>query len=708
MQRLQTISKRLLITLTIFVQSFGFSLINIPRTYAQEAPSCPAVNGTVAPTGAGSYTFTFRPAGTGTPDCVWENAYYLWDPVTKVYTPRYDTRVCDSVTNVCEKIEWTFVSSENKYVENRTVISAPAPATTATPNTQNTGGSGTGTGTGSGTASQSTSSTISSGNGTNSSNTVDNTANTSVNGTITNNASVLSTLDSNATSGDSSALFNTTVGDVSTGDAAAIANVLNMIQSSWDPSQGGLTIFSADILANYYGDLLFDPSIALGNGTGSLNGITNTTNQDLTLNVTDNASIQNDINLNAVSGDATANGNTTVGNVSTGDAYAVANVINMINSMIQAGQSFIGSINIHGDLNGDILLPQSIMDILLGNGTGSSNTIASGSNTNLDVNNSSNYGITNNTNLGATTGNAEAGANTTVGNLSTGNAETNVNEMNLIGQNVQNSHGLLVFVNVLGSWVGMLFGAPGTSAISAGNGTDSTNTITNNANTDATINRDQNFAITNNLNLNAVSGDATANGNTTVGNVSSGNATTSANILNMINSTMKFTDWFGVLFINVFGSWDGSFGVNTASGEAQTGGMGAGRQAAQQNTTVATTASGASSGAGTVASASTGFKRALTNFVGGSGGGNQDDGDIDQGQAAAGSQDTTAAQATSSAATNESSSSDNDDNAPTVAAASVGDLRRNNNSVWWITGTAGLFGLLLLGGERLLLLMRKP
>lgn len=707
MNRLRNTSKQLLIALTIFVQSFGFSLINTPRLYAQEAevPSCPVTTGAQAPTGAGSQTFTFRPAGSGSPECVWENAYYFWSPATKAYTPRYDTHVCDPVTDICERVEWVYISAQSQYVEQRTVVSVPTPPPAPTDNatTQATTGGGGGD---AGTATQNTSSTVSSGNGTDSTNSVSNNTNTNVDGAITNNASVLTTLDSNATSGDASALFNTTVGDVSTGDAAAIANILNMIQSTWDPSQGDLTVFSADLLANYYGDLLLDPSIVLGNGTGSNNDITNNTNQNLTLNVTDNATIENDINLNAISGDATANGNTTVGDVSTGDAHAVANVINMINSMIQSGQSFIGSLNIHGDLNGDILLPQSIMDILLGNGTGANNSIANAGNTNVSVDSTSDYSITNNTDLGATTGNAGAEYNTTVGNLSTGNAETNVNEMNLIGQNVQNSHGLLVFVNVLGTWVGMLFGAPGTSAISAGNGTNSSNNITNSTNTNADINYEQNFSITNNLNLNATSGDATANANTTVGNVSSGNATSSANILNMINSTMNFTDWFGVLFINVFGSWDGSFGVDTESGERPVGGMGAGGQESGQEHTPAAANTSVGSDAGTVASASTGFRRALTNFVGGSGSG-QNGGDGAGGTEGTASDDAQVSSTSTLANPDGSdSSASNDDNAPVVA--STGDMPRSNNAVWWITGTAGLFGLLLLGGERLLLLIRKP
>ncbi len=39
---------------------------------------------------------------------------------------------------------------------------------------------------------------------------------------------------------------------------------------------------------------------------------------------------------------------------------------------------------------------------------------------------------------------------------------------------------------------------------------------------------------------------------------------------------MSFSDWFGVLFINVFGAWTGSFGVDTEAGGLASGGSGAG------------------------------------------------------------------------------------------------------------------------------------
>lgn len=595
MNMIRNTIKKSFIGLAVVVQVFGYSMMSFSRVAVADVTAapppeaavspapCPDVSGVKSPTGAASHTYTFNPD-----TCTWENAYYSWSPVTKQYTPKFSqTPVYNPDTNAWEHTTWDYVSSDGQYAAR--IISIPAtlaeqiaqgdgPASISA-NPQTTGANAN--------ALAQPNGSISAGNGTDSDNSVASDNDVDLNGNFSNNVSVLTTLDSNANSGNASVLQNTTVGDVATGNATAIANILNMIQSSWDPTNGDLNLFSADLFSNYTGDLLFDPSIALGNGTGSTNVIDDDNDQNLTLNVENNANITNDINLNVGSGNATANANTTVGDVSTGDATAVANVINMINSMITSGKSFIGSINLHGDLNGDILLPRSLMEILLGNGTGSSNSITGNNDTDIDADLNNNSNITNNTNLTADSGNAVAENNTTVGNLSTGNASTNVNEMNLVGQNVQGTKGLLVFVNVLGSWVGMLFGSPGTSSIVGGNGSNSTNSINSNNDTNVDLNVNNNYGITNNLNLNAASGDATASRNTTVGDVSTGNASSGVNLLNMINSNVNFTDWFGVLFINVFGNWQGSFGENTVAGnKPAAGGMGGG-----QPSSVSTTAS---------------------------------------------------------------------------------------------------------------------
>ena len=65
---------------------------------------------------------------------------------------------------------------------------------------------------------------------------------------------------------------------------------------------------------------------------------------------------------------------------------------------------------------------------------------------------------------------------------------------------------------------------------------------------------------------NAQSGNATVRNNTLGGNATTGDAKTSVNVMNLANSSFNLSDWFGILFINVFGNWYGSFGVDTAAG----------------------------------------------------------------------------------------------------------------------------------------------
>jgi hypothetical protein len=683
MKTTRALLRKTSIILVVAFHLLGVSVVGLPiAAAAQEAPvaTCPTVSGTLAPTGTAAHTFTFKPAGSPAPDCVWENAYYIWDPVTKVYTPKFDTYVCDSISGVCETVSWDFVTSDNQYVERRTVVYVPAPETTSEPSTSlsNDGPYGA--------TSQTTDRSIVSGNGTDSNNTIGGTSGSNLDLNYDNDVSIFSLLNSYSTSGDATALFNTTVGDVSTGDSASIANILNMIQSGWDPINGNLTVFSADLLANYYGDLLFDPSIVLGNGTGSNNLITDDSDQNLTLNVSNNAGIQNDINLVAESGDATANGNTSVGNLSTGDADVVANLINMINSSIVSGDSFIGSLNLYGTLDGDILLPESLMQILLGNGTSSNNTITDSNTTDIDIDQDTTSTITNNTDLTANSGNAEANNNTTVGDVSTGTASTNLNEMNVVGQQIQGTSGLLVFVNVLGSWVGMLFNTMGNALISADNGTNSTNLIESTANTNADIDVTNNYGITNNLNLTANSGNATANANTDVGNVSTGDATASANILNMINSTLNFSDWFGVLFINVFGDWSGSFGVDTLAGDNAVGGLGG-----SPSPTAATT-----NNSNNVVNTYSG-----SNNGGGSYSGTEQISSADLGQES----NTAKVLAASSSLGNGGPGSPTEIESTSSAGINSGS---SNKSTLWYVGMTGIFSILLFGGDRLLLLIRKP
>jgi hypothetical protein len=248
--------------------------------------------------------------------------------------------------------------------------------------------------------------------------------------------------------------------------------------------------------------------------------------------------------------------------------------MNLINSTVASGQSFIGTININGNLNGDILLPQGVLDSLLASTGPSSSNVASANLTdNSTTTNNTTEAITNAINSSTTTGNASVSGNTSAGSAVSGNAKGNITLLNLTGSNTVGKNDLLVFVNVLGKWVGVIMNAPtGSTAADLGggitqSGPGSNNVLASNVTDNSTTTNNANLAINNHVNVLAHSGDATVSNNTRGGNAQSGNAYTAVNILNMEGSNLSLSDWFGVLFINVFGFWNGSFGLNTSAGD---------------------------------------------------------------------------------------------------------------------------------------------
>jgi hypothetical protein len=370
------------------------------------------------------------------------------------------------------------------------------------------------------------------------------------------NSSINNNICSQANSGDASVTDNGHAGDATSGDAQSIATILNILQSITGLSGGNLATFIQNVYGDQFGDIYIDPatldyllnggcSLCSNGGNGSINN---------------NGQINNDIYLGANSGNADVSNNGSAGNATTGDATTLLNLVNIINSVIAANDSFIGIINIYGNLNGDILFPPDLLNTLFGS-NGSSGGGGSPGNVDLDVNNNQN--INNNVVLDATSGNATVSDNHHAGSATTGDASTNLTILNLTGNQVIGKNAILVFVNVLGKWVGMILNAPeGATSAALGNGSGSGCLC--GGDLDATINN--NAEINNNIHLSSQSGDASVIGNHHAGDATSGNATASANIVNIISSQLSFSDWFGILFINVFGTWTGSFGIDTEAG----------------------------------------------------------------------------------------------------------------------------------------------
>lgn len=578
--QLKTAARNFLCSLIILVQAIAFPSLAVAQEAAPEANNSsgttsssptaaqPEKPKTTVPTPAVSKDKTYKDNGDGT----WSNGEYTWNSTTKQTKPdKPQDYSYNPKTSQWDTKDWAYSSKTGRYEENKPAASSATPETAA----------------------KSTSDP-------NSSVKVDDdstgTFDLFFDGRISNSFS------SNATSGDALVQGNTQAGNALTGDAAAIATLINLLQSSWLGEDSQIATFINNIDGNVYGDLTIDPAkLAYNLPVGN-------SNSGVDVNIDTNGVIDNDIKLVATSGNATVDSNTTAGNATSGNATAMANVINMMNSAIQAGKSFLGMVNINGTFDGDILLPIGVLQSLIANNS-------SNRSSDLNVNSTANRTINNNVQTAAASGDAEVNSNTTAGDATSGNAQTAINTMNLVGQNLVGNNALLVFVNVLGEWVGMVVGPSGISSM---------NTVDAGGNQSVSVSATENSLINNRISVAAQSGTARVTNNTTAGDATSGNASATVNLLNMIGSNVQMTDWFGILFINVFGNWFGSFGADTANGgfsqspqpsapaNPGTGGIGGGSGVVTASTTPT------SSGGGTYYSSA---NRQVFGFIPGAGSG---------------------------------------------------------------------------------------
>jgi hypothetical protein len=516
-----------------------------PDPNLQSSPTPTPNNG---PTGSSAHTFHYNDS-TG----LWENDYYTYNPSTKETVPKFTLEyACNPDTLKWDTKMWQYIASDDAYEQVPLSLSvlpdgatvtqecpAPDPAVMSSTDTTGTDIGGTPAGdTQSATAANDLSTPNTNGPTNNNGNTQ----------SSTNGVTLNTNVNSNATSGNGLVVNNDDVAGVGTGNASAMANIVNMLQSQASFAGSGINTFTANIQGNVQGDFVIDPANLAQPASINPSTLSNTK-----ITAVNNGTINNNIALDATSGNATARNNDDVGSVTTGDATAIADVVNMINSVVAANQSFMGVINIYGDYSGNILMPVDSLNALLASSGGTADVTNT---TNADT--KSNMNINNNVSLGATSGTATAGNNDDVGSVTTGNAMTNLTILNLTGRQVVAANSLLVFVNVLGNWVGLIMDAPaGTTAAALGGGV-SNNAMLANA---SDISSTDNFAINNNITANARSGDATATNNDDVGSVATGNAKAGVNLANLINSNFSLSNWFGVLFINVFGNWHGNFGV---------------------------------------------------------------------------------------------------------------------------------------------------
>lgn len=366
--------------------------------------------------------------------------------------------------------------------------------------------------------------------------------------TGTTESSVENTLDSTALSGDVNISENSEVSSAGTGDSSVTATVITVDNQSSDVLDTKIDSYSLNPSPSGNVDIVFTlESSASVNSAESQPTV-------IPLN-TELETVNNTINIASVSGSLSADSNTFIGQLNTGDSYANANLINILGSNISAPEIFLGYITVNGDLKGDILLSDTLLQgINLSSGDSSDAYM---------MREIINYDLINTISMDAISGDLVSTENSKTGDLATGYATNILNAKDLVGLSVYGQTGMLVFVNVTGNWDGNIIGqSRGVVAALLG-----VNSINNPILIPLATNLNEaSIKVNNSINISSRSGDISAIKNSEVGSMQTGSATTVVNLANVIGSNLVFTKNFGILFITIIGDWYGSLGVDTPYG----------------------------------------------------------------------------------------------------------------------------------------------
>jgi len=273
---------------------------------------------------------------------------------------------------------------------------------------------------------------------------------------------------------------------IATGDANVNGNALTFANNN---ISGSNVVFG---VVNIYGDLVGDiifPEEAFGccgttgasaantgNGADSENTASVSTTQTDNTFQANQATIDNNLTLNAETGSNDTNANTGGNNlISSGDTSVNASVLNVANTNIDGGNWFLVLVNEAGQWVGRILggpegsnmaasegmlltvSPDGqITATNAGNGAGSTNTSSSTATNTTQTTQNNTANVSNNMQLSANTGGNDANYNTGGDNtIITGDAKIIANIVNFVNNNITGGGKLFVtVVNVFGSWLG--------------------------------------------------------------------------------------------------------------------------------------------------------------------------------------------------------------------------------------------------------------
>lgn len=323
-------------------------------------------------------------------------------------------------------------------------------------------------------------STANKGNGTDSTNTAANNSNNNSNTSIQNEAEVVNNVAVDAVTGKNRADSNVGNTNIETGDVNVAVTILNFLNNN---ILAGI-VDVVNIFDNYNGDIVLpeeqqNTTVAGNNAAGnyvsnkqngdsSTNSASQSNSLEKNIGQTNVADIDNNINVNANTGENRAASNTQGdNNVQTGDVAAHAQVYNLANINSTEG-GYVVLVNDKGTWRGKIVGAEGSQDIDFvvqpdgtvvatnqANGADSTNQAHTSNTTTENVTQSNSATLQNNVNINADTGNNSASRNTGGDSkVSTGDVNVGASIMNFVNNNFVGKTFRVLLVNVFGEWGG--------------------------------------------------------------------------------------------------------------------------------------------------------------------------------------------------------------------------------------------------------------
>ena len=265
------------------------------------------------------------------------------------------------------------------------------------------------------------------------------------------------------------------------------------------------------------------------------------------VNVNNVAYLDNSLVSYANTGDNSINATGEAALINTGNAYSIVSLVNKVNFTIVNSEIHVVTINLFGQLNGNIILPDM---------NSSTNCAGCGVNT-LNASNSAT--VSNDVSSTAITGQNNINASGSA-SITTGDATSAVNTLNLVNTSLVGVNAQVLYINDYGNWNGNFIGWGNAGAQSGGSSLVIYNLGPNGsgcASCSGYLNVNNLANVTNNIS--SLSNTGGNNINAGGGTIFTGNAYSAVSLINFINST--FINSFGFFgFLNIFGNWTGNIG----------------------------------------------------------------------------------------------------------------------------------------------------